>query len=122
MAIKEFASTEKATAKVRTQLELTGKSIGLTFEELQKASEDLQNNSIFGDDDILENVSNQLLRVSGLTKDSFLEAQRVIVDMSSALDQDLSTSALQVAKALQDPIQGIKHELFVVAVLHYLMK
>ena len=107
LAIKEFANAEKATAKVRTQLELTGKSIGLTFEELQKASEDLQNNSIFGDDDILENVSNQLLRVSGLTKDSFLEAQQVIVDMSSALDQDLSTSALQVAKALQDPIQGI---------------
>ena len=107
LAIKEFANAEKATAKVRTQLELTGKSIGLTFEELQKASEDLQNNSIFGDDDILEKVSGQLLRVSGLTKDSFLEAQQVIVDMSSALDQDLSTSALQVAKALQDPIQGI---------------
>lgn len=107
LAINEFAKAEKAIAKVETQLQLTGKGIGLTFQELQQVSEDLQKNSIFGDDDILEKVSGQLLRVSGLTKDSFLEAQQVVVDLASALDTDLSSAALQVAKALESPEEGI---------------
>lgn len=106
-AISEFGKAEKAIAKVQTQLKLTGTSIGITFQELQDASENLQKNSIFGDDDILEKVSGQLLRVSGLTKDSFQQAQQVVVDLASALDTDLSSAALQVAKALESPVEGL---------------
>lgn len=106
-ALSEFGKAEKAIAKVQTQLKLTGTSIGLTFDELQAASQNLQKNSIFGDDDILEKVSGQLLRIPGLTKSSFLEAQQVVVDLASALDTDLSSAATQVSKALQDPVAGI---------------
>lgn len=107
LAIKEFAQAEKAVAKVENALKLAGKGVGLTFDELQKASENLSKNSIFGDDDILEKVSSQLLRVSGLTKDTFLEAQQVITDLASALDTDLQSATMTVAKALESPAEAI---------------
>lgn len=107
LAIREFANAEKAIAKVENQLKLTGDAIGLTFNELDQASKQLQQNSIFGDDEILGKVTSQLLRVSGLTKDSFLEAQQVVVDLASALDTDLQSAALQVSKALESPADGL---------------
>jgi hypothetical protein len=106
-ALKEFAQAEKAIAKVESALKLTGDRIGITFDELQKASQNLQNNSIFGDDEILGKVSSQLLRVGGLTKDSFLEAQQAVIDLASALDTDLQSATLQVAKALESPADAL---------------
>lgn len=106
-AIKEFAQAEKAIAKVESALKLTGDRIGVTFDELQKASQNLQNNSIFGDDEILGKVTSQLLRVGGLTKEQFFEAQQAVVDLASALDTDLQSAALQVAKALESPADAL---------------
>ena len=106
-AIKEFAQAEKAIAKVESALKLTGDRIGVTFDELQKASQNLQNNSIFGDDEILGKVTSQLLRVGGLTKEQFFEAQQAVVDLASALDTDLQSATLQVAKALESPADAL---------------
>lgn len=106
-AIKEFAQAEKAIAKVESALKLTGDRIGVTFDELQKASQNLQNNSIFGDDEILGKVSSQLLRVGGLTKEQFFEAQQAVIDLASALDTDLQSATLQVAKALESPADAL---------------
>ena len=40
-------------------------------------------------------------------KDIFPEATKTMLDMSTALGQDLKSSAIQLGKALQDPILGI---------------
>lgn len=71
LALREFGQAERAIAKVESALRVTGNRIGLTFDELQKASQNIQQNSIFGDDEILEKVSSQLLRIPGLTKQTF---------------------------------------------------
>ena len=107
LAIKEFAQAEKAIAKVTSALEVTGNRIGVTFDELQKASEDLQKNSIFSDDEILDKVSSQLLRIGTLTKENFFKAQQAVVDLSAALDGDLQGATVQVAKALENPVEAI---------------
>jgi hypothetical protein len=39
--------------------------------------------------------------------DEFVRAQKAIMDMSTVLDQDLKSSAVQVGKALNDPIKGL---------------
>ncbi len=107
IAIKEFAQAEKAIAKVNSALQVTGNRIGITFDELQKASQNLQKNSIFGDDEILDKVSSQLLRVGTLTKENFFKAQQAVIDLSAALDGDLQGATLQVAKALENPVEAI---------------
>ena len=40
-------------------------------------------------------------------QDIFPDATRIVLDMSQALGQDLKSSAVQVGKALQDPILGV---------------
>lgn len=107
LALREFGQAERAIAKVESALRVTGNRIGLTFDELQKASQNIQQNSIFGDDEILEKVSSQLLRIPGLTKQTFFEAQQAVTDLSAALGTDLQSATLQVAKALENPVEAI---------------
>lgn len=107
LAVNEFLKAEKAVAKVENQLRLTGDAIGITFNELDQASKNLQKNSIFGDDDILSTVSAQLLRVGNLTKDNFFEAQQAVVDLASKLDGDLAGAAAIVTRALERPEQAL---------------
>ncbi len=107
LALREFGQAERAIAKVESALQVTGNRIGLTFDELQKASQNIQQNSIFGDDEILEKVSSQLLRIPGLTKQTFFEAQQAVTDLSAALGNDLQGATLQVAKALENPVEAI---------------
>lgn len=107
LALREFGQAERAIAKVESALRVTGNRIGLTFDELQKASQNIQQNSIFGDDEILEKVSSQLLRIPGLTKQTFFEAQQAVTDLSAALGTDLQSATIQVAKALENPVEAI---------------
>lgn len=107
LALREFGQAERAIAKVESALRVTGNRIGITFDELQKASQNIQQNSIFGDDEILEKVSSQLLRIPGLTKQTFFEAQQAVTDLSAALGTDLQSATLQVAKALENPVEAI---------------
>lgn len=107
LAVNEFLKAEKAVAKVENQLRLTGSRIGITFDELDAASKNLQKNSIFGDDEILSTVSAQLLRVGTLTKDNFFQAQQAVIDLASKLDGDLSGAAAIVTRALERPSEAL---------------
>src|SRR3989304_7377426 len=60
----------------------------------------------FGDEAILSG-ENMLLTFTNIGKDVFPEATEVMLDMSQALGQDIKSSAIQLGKALQDPIQGV---------------
>ncbi len=105
--IKAWDVQQKAEAQVKAGLESTKHAVGLTFEELTKYASYLQSQSLYGDEDILQNVTAQLLTFTDIQGEVFKEAEKVALDLSAKLGQDLKSSAIQLGKALNDPIRGV---------------
>jgi hypothetical protein len=108
VAIESFAKSEQAIAQVKQGLESTGGTAGRTFDELSKQAETFSKNTLFGDDDILQDVTAQLLSFQNISGNVFDRTQAAALDLTEKLGGNLKTSALQLGKALNDPIAGIK--------------
>jgi phage-related minor tail protein len=85
----------------------TGGAAGFTANELNKIAGELQSISNFGDEEILAKVTAPLLTFRQVQGDVFLKAQKAVLDLSAAMGTDLQAAAIQVGKALNDPIQGV---------------
>src|SRR5258708_1407156 len=58
-------------------------------------------------DDTVQSASNMLLTFTNIGKNVFPMATKTVLDMSQALGQDTKNSAIQLGKALNDPITGV---------------
>jgi hypothetical protein len=105
-SIREFVNQEKAVAQLNATLASTNNAIGMSSEELQKLAGSLQDTTTYADDAIL-GAENLLLTFTKIGKDVFPETTQAVLDMSTALGTDLKTSALQIGKALEYPIEGL---------------
>ncbi len=96
--------------KVEKQLDAviksTGGAAGLTAEEIKTMASELQKMSNFGDEAIIAG-QNMLLTFTNIGEDVFPAATQTMLDMSAALGTDLAGQAVQLGKALNDPIAGI---------------
>lgn len=107
-------ATKKATdaAKAMNLLEATiasaGNASGKTAEQLEETAKQLRNISTYDDEDILQGVTVNLLRFGNIQGPIFDRAQKSIVNLSSALGQDLQSASIKVGRALQDPIKGMQ--------------
>ena len=106
-SVDAAAKQEKAIAEVEAALSSMGNQAGFTSKQLQDMASSLQGNSLFGDEDILSNVTANLLTFGNLAEDTFSRAQVAVLDMSTALKQDLKSASITVGKALNDPILGL---------------
>jgi len=107
VSLKNFDAQQKAIAKIETGLQSTGNAVGKTSKELQDLAAQLQSNSLYGDEDILENVTAPLLTFVKIQGDVFDEAQQNVLDYAAKLNIDLKSASIQVGKALNDPVKGI---------------
>lgn len=105
-AVEEFIKQEQAEAQLEATLKSTKGVVGLTSKELKNLANGFQNTTNFADDTILR-AESLLLTFTKIGKDVFPAATETILNMSQALGQDVKQSAIQVGKALQDPIQGV---------------
>lgn len=106
-SVSAFAKQEKAIAAVEATLKSMGEGAGFTSKQLQDMASELQNASTFGDEDILSKVTANLLTFGNLQGDVFSRAQQMALDLSARLGQDLQSSAIQLGKALNDPVRGL---------------
>ena len=104
--IRNTVEQERVTAQLEARLKSTKGAAGLTAEELFGMAEGLQDVTTFGDEAIIA-MQGVLLTFTQIRGDVFEEATERILDMSTVLGRDLQSSALQVGKALNDPIKGI---------------
>lgn len=105
-SVRAFGIQEKAEAQLNAVIKSTGAAAGLTADELKKMAAEIQKTTIYGDESVIM-AQSLLLTFTSIGRDVFPEAIKVIVDMSTALGQDLKSSTIQVGKALNDPIKGI---------------
>lgn len=106
-SIRLFDRQAQAVAKVKTLITSTGGSAKLTFKELEEEARRLQNNTIFGDEEILNGVTAQLLTFTNIAGDNFMKTQQAVLDLSTVLDGDLKSASIQLGKALNDPVANL---------------
>lgn len=106
------ASIELAQEQIRVEKQLdavirsTGGAAGLTAAEIKKMASAFQSTTNFGDEATIAG-QNLLLTFTNIGRDVFPDATRTMLDMSAALGQGLKQSAIQLGKALNDPITGV---------------
>src|SRR3989344_5210862 len=102
-AAKESIKMEEQLGAV---LESTGGIAGMSAEAVQKLATEMQRLTNFDDEAVL-GAENILLTFTNISQDIFPKTTETVLNMSAALGQDLKSSAIQLGKALQDPVEGV---------------
>lgn len=106
-AAKAYDIQAKAIAQVATAIESTGAAAGKNLKELEAQASQLQQNTIFGDEDILKNATAQLLTFTNIAGEQFDRTQKAALDLATRLDGDLKSASIQLGKALNDPVANL---------------
>lgn len=105
-SVKSYMESENALAQLNATLKSTKGVAGITAKSAVNLANSLQKVTKFSDEDVLS-AENLLLTFTKIGKDIFPQATKTVLDMSTALGQDTKSSAIQLGKALQDPILGV---------------
>ncbi len=100
---KEQAAAE---AQLGAVLKSTGGAAGVTAEEAKKLAAELQKTTNYGDEATIA-AEALLLSFTNISKDVFPDTTKAVLDMSTAMGTGLKETAIQVGKALQDPVLGV---------------
>lgn len=106
---KYFQNTieaERVQAQLEARIKSTGMAARLSLGDLNKMAAALQFKTSFDDESIGE-VQSLLLTFTKIGRETFPEATEAVLNLSTAMGTDLNSAALQVGKALNDPVKGI---------------
>jgi len=106
-SFQAFSESEKALTKVNTAIKQTGGVAGFTTEQLAAEAERLMDLTTFDDDQILNDVTAQLLTFTNVTGEAFTKAQEAALNLNTVLGGDLQGKAIQLGKALENPVKGL---------------
>jgi hypothetical protein len=98
--------SRRVMAQTESVIASTGGAAGVSAKSVADMANSLSRMTNF-DDEAIQSGENLLLTFTKIGKDVFPEATKTMLDMSAALGQDLKGSAIQLGKALNDPIQGV---------------
>lgn len=104
--IHAYDEQEQAELRLNAVLKSTGMAAGITAQSVLELSSKLQGMTTFGDEAILSG-QNILLTFTKIGKDTFPRATMAMLDMSQALGQDLTSSAMMLGKVLNNPTEAI---------------
>jgi hypothetical protein len=105
-SIDSYNESEKQYAQLSAVIKSTGGIAGVTAKQAIDLAAAFQKTTTFSDEATLS-AENLLLTFTNITKDIFPQATETVLNMSQALGQDTKSSAIQLGKALQDPILGV---------------
>jgi hypothetical protein len=112
LSIKNAERQNKVLAQMDAVLESTGHAANLTKKEIVDLSKELQKQTGIGNE-VIQTGENMLLTFKNIKGDTFKRATIALVDMNAAMTEGKVTSeslraqAIQLGKALNDPIAGI---------------
>lgn len=105
-SVKAFTEAQDVMAQTNAVIKSTGGAAGISAQQVSELATSLQGVTKFSDETI-QTGQNLLLTFTKIGADIFPQATEVMLDMSQALGQDVKSSAIQLGKALQDPILGV---------------
>jgi len=104
--IANTIAAEKVQTQLAARIKSTGAAAGLALGDLNKMAAALQRATTFDDESIGE-AQALLLTFTKVTSENFGKATEAVLDMATAMGGDLKGAALQIGKALNDPVQGL---------------
>ena len=104
--VRATSRQEQAVAQVERGLKNLGDTTNLTSGGLQQMAASLQTVTTFGDEAILE-LQALLLTFRKIDESNFDRVTVASLDLATALGQAPRDAALQLAKSLEDPAQGL---------------
>jgi hypothetical protein len=111
-SIKTFGEHQAIVAQTEAVLTSTGHAAGMTKDEVVKLSEKMMDLTGIDHDAILSG-ENMILTFTQIHKNIFPEVTKTAMDMTAAMNGGIVTSegmrqtAIQMGKALNDPVKGI---------------
>jgi hypothetical protein len=105
--LDQLIELESLTAQTNAALKSTKGVAGQTAASIRTLAERYEGLNATIDDKVIQSGENVLLTFTNVRKQAFEPALAAALDLSVAMKQDLSTSVLQVGKALNDPVKGI---------------
>src|SRR5581483_10583052 len=105
-AIREAIAHQQVLAQTVQVLKSTKDASGETSTSLAALAESLSQLTP-DSEDAIEQVENLELTFTNIGKSVFPQATQAILDVSQSMGQDLKSSAIQVGKALGDPLTGM---------------
>lgn len=112
LMISENQEARKVAAQTNAVLKSTGGVAKVTSRDVDRLATSISKKAAI-DDEAVANAENVLLTFTKVRNETgkgnkvFNQATLAATDMSAALGQDLQSSAIQVGKALNDPIKGV---------------
>lgn len=104
--IDATSEAQFAQAQLKSALGSTGYAAGQSRDALNDHAAALQKVTAFGDDAV-NGAQALLLTFTKIRGDVFPKATTAVLDMAQAMGTDLKSAALQVGKALNDPVLGV---------------
>lgn len=105
---EEGALVAQTTAVLRS----TGAQSGVTARQIDNLSDSIKNLTGIQDEEVRRGANllltfTNIKNAAGAGNDIFTQTTKSAVDLSVALGQDIKSSAIQLGKALNDPIKGV---------------
>lgn len=100
------AEAQAVMAQTDAVIRSTGGAAGLTADQIARMATELSRASTF-EDEAVQKGENLLLTFTNIGQDVFPEATQALVDMATAMGTDVSSQAIQLGKALNDPTAGL---------------
>ena len=97
---------EQSTAKLEQVLKSTGYVAGVTSRDMKKLASELSDLTTFTEPAI-EKGEALLLTFTNLSADILPQTTEMMLNMSTAMDGDVKSAAIQLGKALNDPTKGL---------------
>src|SRR5262245_34535924 len=111
-SFKQFENSEQVLKQTDAVLKSTGGAANVTAGEVNDLGDAISRKTGI-DDEAIQSGENLILTFknianeAGKGNDIFDQTTQVVTDMSVAMGQDFKSSAIQVGKALNDPITGL---------------
>jgi phage-related minor tail protein len=105
-SIQAFDEVKLQQDKLSSVLAATGHAAGFSAMQIGKLGSEIQSLTNY-DDDAVAGAAAVLATFKQIEGATFERAVHAITDLSAVMGQDLQSSAVQVGKALNDPIRGI---------------
>ncbi len=102
----ESMNAQAGMAQTNEVLRSTHDASGMTAQAVADLAGNLSHLTMFSDD-TTQAAENMLLTFTNIGQNVFPQATKTVLDMSQALGQDTKSSAIQLGKALNDPITGV---------------
>jgi len=105
-AIKNASEAQKANSNLETTIKSTGGAAGITAKQAEDMALGFSKVSLQGGNAIKSGEA-MLLTFTNIGKDVFPMATQAMLDLSQKMGTDPTQAAMQLGKALNDPIKGV---------------